>query len=178
VTDEEARRYALGSPWLVGLLLVVILILASVALRESRKPGAEPVQPSTTQQPDSPGSASPLRLPGVDLEGQDLLDVTARGADLSGANLSGARLVGAQLAGVRFDGACLRKTVFIGADLSRASFVGADVSGTDFTGATLQGARFSGATYSAATRWPNGRVPAGTERRVATRSGCLQKAAG
>jgi len=161
--QTRRKRLQLPSLWIVfaNVLLLVVAILLVVDNREGgmRQPSATPHRKA--QQPAA--GTAPVRLVGINLSGQHLLELTAPDADLSGANLNDADLVGAELAAALLSGACLRGAVFIRADLSRAHLDGADVRGADFTDATLTHAVFNRAIYNDRTRWPSG-PPAGAIR--------------
>jgi uncharacterized protein YjbI with pentapeptide repeats len=71
-------------------------------------------------------------LVGADLSGADLVHVSLRGAWLDPGDLEAADLCAADLTDARFDEASLRDAVLGGADLTRASFQDADLTGAKF----------------------------------------------
>jgi Pentapeptide repeats (8 copies) len=85
----------------------------------------------------------------------DLTDAHLKGVQLRNAQLANARLNGVNLSEAHLTGANLSETDLTGADLRKA-----DLKGVDFRNTSLTDTRMSGAHASAATRWPNGFVPA------------------
>jgi uncharacterized protein YjbI with pentapeptide repeats len=87
-----------------------------------------------------------IRLPGANLQDDNLLRAELENAFLVGANLQGDNLNGAQLQHAFLDGANLQDANLHGADLT-----GADLSRADLTGANLHRATLTGAVWSNTT---------------------------
>jgi len=98
-----------------------------------------------------------LKLPGINLAGQNLTSGIFRGANLQGANLrgailndadmrhanlAGADLTAAELHNVKFRHASLKGATLIEAGLRSADLAGADLSGGDLTGVDFKDANF------------------------------------
>jgi hypothetical protein len=107
----------------------------------------------------------PVRDPGKDRRGADLIGADLRGADLGGANLRGAYLIGANL-----NGSDLRLADLTGADLRGAELRGADLTGAIFlTQSQLNAARGDATTTLSPplihpAQWSHGRTPPRSKR--------------
>lgn len=95
------------------------------------------------------------KLVGVELDGRVLRDLY-----LPNKNLTAAVLTGCDLRGADLSFAVLREVDLRSADLRNAQVMRADLSGADMTEALLDGADLTDVRFDAATRWPDGAVPA------------------
>ncbi len=99
-------------------------------------------------------------LGGSTLQRATLANASARGCCFLDADLTAAVLTGCDLRGADLSFAVLREVDLRSADLRGAQVMRADLSGADMTEALLDGADLTDVRFDAATRWPDGAVPA------------------
>jgi len=148
--EPKSRWWARPSPWLWGLILLLV-IAATQLPRISSAVFAPKPQPSPVTRAAPPSSAGPAytqamvadrNFVGADLRGARLAHLDLRGkdferADAAGAVFTGSLLNGADFAQADLRGADLRDTCLRGSILTGASLAGADFTGADVTGAAV-----------------------------------------
>jgi len=164
--EPSIHWWSRSSPWLLGLVILILLVIAGIAATQVPRisamrsaPTPKHSQATSTIGPTLSGPSYTQAM----VAGRDFVDVDLRGAllahlDLRGKNFQGADAAGAVFAGSLLTGANLSHTDLRGADLRDACLRGATLTGAvlvgaDFTGADITDATVTSAALSKAIGW-------------------------